>query len=145
MPGKNIIDGPYLGGNYWGSYDGEDINGDGLGDTKLPFTCHGNIVKGGDYLPLVKSQLFYDYTPGDVNGDGQVIGSDVTFLVSYFRGLVTPRPDQLFGPDNFWAAADVNGDCTIIGSDVTYLVKYFRGLNEIRWCPHYPPIPYTKP
>ena len=82
----------------------------------------------------------YSYVPGDVNGDGLVIGSDVTFLVNYFRGIVTPRPEQIFGPDNFWAGADANGDCQIIGSDVTYLVNYFRGVNdEIRYCVQYLP------
>jgi hypothetical protein len=56
---------------------------------------------------------------GDANGDGQLIGSDVTYLVNYFRGVV-PRPY----PDG---RGDANGDGSILGSDVTYLVNYFRG------------------
>jgi len=56
---------------------------------------------------------------GDANGDGIVTGPDVSYLVSYLRGLV-PRPN----PEG---RGDVNGNGSILGSDVTYLVNYFRG------------------
>ncbi|MCP4580082.1 MAG: hypothetical protein GY839_00580 [candidate division Zixibacteria bacterium] len=85
-----------------------------------------------------------DYVPGDANGDGSVIGSDVTFGVNYFRGA-GPHPPDICWNDSTgqWAfsAADVNGDCRVIGSDITYYVNYFRGLQpEILWCPQTPPI-----
>ena len=47
--GENIIEGPYLGGNYWSDYLGADNDGDGLGDT--PYNISG-VERDIDYYPL---------------------------------------------------------------------------------------------
>jgi len=58
-PGKNIINGTHLGGNYWSDYKGVDYDNDSLGNEYLPYTpplpynCSGFIKNGGDSLPLV--------------------------------------------------------------------------------------------
>ena len=79
-----------------------------------------------------------DAVAGDANGDGYVIGSDVTFLTNYFRGFVTP-PDSCMCPTNFlYHAADANGDCLLIGSDVTYLVNFLGGGSAPQFCTNCP-------
>ncbi|MCP4582270.1 MAG: carboxypeptidase regulatory-like domain-containing protein [candidate division Zixibacteria bacterium] len=91
-----------------------------------------------EYFSMVRFNNLL-YTPGDANMiNGQwpplVIGSDVTYLVGYFRAINT---SCLL--DNFYCAADINGDCNVIGSDVTRFVGYFRGLADISFCPDMPP------
>jgi hypothetical protein len=85
-----------------------------------------------------------DYIPGDINGDHQVIGSDVTYGVRYFKALGPPPPDSCFNFNKskfLYSAGDVNGDCEFRGADITYLVAYFKGINPcLKWCPWTPPI-----
>ena len=81
-----------------------------------------------------------EYLPGDanmVNGawPPAVIGSDLTFLVNYFRGLT-----QSCLIDSFFCSADANGDCQVIGSDVTRLQSYLNGGAFPTYCPDYPTL-----
>jgi hypothetical protein len=84
------------------------------------------------------------YVAGDINGDGNIRNSDVTYGINYFTSAGSPPPDS------FWvnvlekwlyAAADANGDCRFLGSDITYMLQYFLGNNrEIFYCPQIPPF-----
>jgi len=50
--GTTINGGSWIAGNYWSDYTGVDIDGDGIGNTLVPYTAGGNITSGGDFLPL---------------------------------------------------------------------------------------------
>ena len=83
-----------------------------------------------------------DYLPGDINGDGLVLGGDISFGVQYFSGNVGPPPDSCWNDStNSWlySAADANGDCRFVGGDITFMVNYFGGGIAPRWCPQTPP------
>jgi len=84
----------------------------------------------------------YAYLPGDANMTNglwppMVLGGDITYLVSYFRGLPSSQPCLL---DGFWASADANGDCLVLGSDIVRLVNFFRGYTTIEYCSDYEPL-----
>ena len=60
-----------------------------------------------------------DYTPGDVNGDGRINGTDITLLRRYITGG--------YGTVIVTDAADVNSDGRLNGTDVTLIRRYVTG------------------
>ncbi|MEM2925682.1 MAG: NosD domain-containing protein, partial [Methanocellales archaeon] len=89
--GINIINGPYLGGNYWRDYTGMDtIGGDGLGDTEIPYNSSGKIKNGGDYRPL--TSVTPDYTAPALYIVSPVEGRTYTAPYVYLE-VYSPDPD----------------------------------------------------
>ena len=91
----NIMGGPYLGGNYWSDYTGNDTDEDGIGDTPHSY----------DLLPLVEYAPTYttadavialsiaaggcEYNPEmDVNNDGKVTSLDALMILQVASGAI---------------------------------------------------------
>jgi parallel beta-helix repeat protein len=55
QPGRSFMGGVFLGGNYWWNYTGQDLDGDYLGDTLIPFGP-------GDLHPLLLAPAIIDLT-----------------------------------------------------------------------------------
>ena len=122
--GTNIVDGPYLGGNYWSDYDGTDLDGDKLGDTLLPYNCSGGIENGGDYHPLIKipkiilkaSKDGYASAKNEIDNDENVERMEIS-------GKVT---DKSTGKPIKGAKVEIvkgaNPASTTTGADGTYII-----------------------
>jgi hypothetical protein len=96
-----------------------------------------------DYSNEEEITWWMPYAPGDANCDGNVIGSDVTFSINYFRAGPNQPPDSVWNPvraEWHYASADANGDCDYLGSDVTYMINYLRAGSSPIYCPETPPF-----
>jgi hypothetical protein len=105
----------------------------------------GNYAYLADAYGLVVLDAMQNcgYISGDINGDGQKLGSDVTYGVRYFKGLGAPPADSCYLDSTgayLYPAGDVNGDCEFRGADITRLVAYFKSIATLAYCPSRPPI-----
>lgn len=91
----------------------------------------------------ITANLNFIYIPGDINSDGNVLNSDITYGIWYFKGHTVP-PDSCWNDStNSWlySAADANGDCQYSGSDIIYLLRFLLGYGEHpAYCPQTPPF-----
>lgn len=93
-------------GNYWSNYDGSDLNGDGIGDTHLPW-------EGVDNFPLVNP-----FRLGDVNHDAKVDLTDVSTVILAYSS--TPE-------DPHWNChCDVIIDYGVDLQDIFIVILYCR-------------------
>jgi len=123
--GPNIVGGPYIGGNYWSDYTGNDTNGDGFGDT--PHDIIGGTNK--DHLPLVVTSATLE---GHVSFPGRGIPPDSkwieNFTVRFFQG----GNETVWSPKN--ATTNSAGVFNITGLDPgTYniSIKNWTCLSEV--------------
>jgi plastocyanin len=84
------------------------------------------------------------YLQGDISGDNQRLGADVTYGVRFFKGIGNRPPDSCFMDSTsayLYVSGDVNGNCEFRGSDITRLVAYFKGSGVLSYCHFFPPPP----
>jgi parallel beta-helix repeat protein len=135
--GTNIIGGSYLGGNFWSDYFGFDIDGDGLGDTDLPYDCEEKIQNGGDWLPLTFRQDEFPPEIVDNTLSKCYTGDSFTFNVSVFDNafVSTVCIEYWYGSENHTNVSmnNVGGDFwekTILIQNTLDILHYVIAAND---------------
>jgi len=121
----NIINGTFIGGNYWSDYTGFDTDHDGLGDAL--YTSNDNITTGGDNYPLVISPnvLVNSCSPTE-DSTSVSVSADITVIFDKSMNQTTTENNFLIDPLNDGEFNWIN-DYTLTftpGSDLDYETPY---------------------
>jgi len=128
--GENIIGGEFIAGNFWSDYAGRDNDGDGLGDTGLPYNASGGIENGGDHQPLFYPIPVFELNKTVNRTTGQP-GETVKFNMT-IRNVGTENATNVTVAESYgeyieFVSADPAPDSS--GNNDTWLVPRL-GINE---------------
>jgi hypothetical protein len=112
-------------------------------DTSPPYTSGYQLQPRmyTDFQDATVAPPQCEYLIGDISGDGQRLGGDVTYGVRFFKGIGSvPRDSCFMDSTGTWlyVAGDCNGNCEFRGSDITRLVAYFKGNAALNCCHFFP-------
>jgi hypothetical protein len=110
-------------------------------DQDEDFDLAASNIESNDVGVMLNQAALCTYLPGDINGDGHLLGSDVTYMVRYLKGIGNPPVNQCYMDSTssiLYVAADVNGNCEFRGSDITRFVTYFKGISTLSHCHFFP-------